>query len=265
MGDWNQIYLTAHGSWTSGSQFHGEHAQMGLRLTTEIVDDVPGLGQEYTPRVNAASERKIAVVSHAEGTLHQQWEAQVGTAPIDELIGAQEQIDMALDFRTFLNAIKQYVTADFVWTQYKIALVNPNGRYDFGSSVFIPDTLLNGTGTAGNTLPPENAIAMSLRAPVIGRKGRGRMYLPALVNTVTTSGRVNSTVRTTLANAMVQLLADLQDAPGVDWVNRYTVAVTSAGALTAIRPSEVRIGDLMDVQKRRQAQVDETYTSVSLT
>jgi hypothetical protein len=42
------------------------------------------------------------------------------------------------------------------------------------------------------------------------------------------------------------------------------VIVTSAGNATAVRPSQVRVGNHIDVQRRRQAQVKETYAAAAL-
>jgi len=39
------------------------------------------------------------------------------------------------------------------------------------------------------------------------------------------------------------------------------VMVTSVGKATAVRPSQARVGNHADVQRRRQHQVQETYVS----
>jgi hypothetical protein len=62
---------------------------------------------------------------------------------------------------------------------------------------------------------------------------------------------------------MATLITNMQDIPGVEDYGPI-VSVLSAGSATAVRPAQVRVGDHFDVQRRRQHQVPETYSSVSL-
>lgn len=261
---WNQIYLTAHGEWKSSSAHYGETAQMGLRLTAHPGDSLPEKGSIYTPPAWAAVGPVTDSYSGTNGELTQMFSATVGTAPADEEIDGETQADLAEDFRTFLNAVKTYTSAGFNWTHFKIAPIAPDGSYAAPSSVYTLNTPLAGTGTESSQLPPECALAVSLRAPILGRRGRGRMYLPALGSGIITAGLVSGTPSGVIRAAAATLVADLQNSPGIDWVNRFVVTVTSAGAATAVRPTEIRLGNRVDVQRRRQEQIDEVYTSTAL-
>lgn len=78
-----------------------------------------------------------------------------------------------------------------------------------------------------------------------------------------TTGTVLEATRTALMNAAATLVANLEDIPGVEDYSPV-VAVMSAGSATAVRPSEIRVGNHWDVQRRRQDQAVETYSSVAL-
>lgn len=63
-----------------------------------------------------------------------------------------------------------------------------------------PQTL-PGTG-AGDSLPEQTCVLVSLRAAAVGRKNRGRIHLPALMETVVTGGEINSTESTRVSTAI---------------------------------------------------------------
>jgi hypothetical protein len=73
----------------------------------------------------------------------------------------------------------------------------------------------------------------------------------------------DSTMRTALLGYITTLVTNLENSPGTE-VMTPLLMVTSAGAATAVRPQEARIGNHYDVQRRRQAQIKETYAVASL-
>ena len=105
---------------------------------------------------------------------------------------------------------------------------------------------------------------MSLRAPIIGRRGRGRIYLPCFnKSTCDTTGVANSTRTDALRAGVVTLIGNLQNMPG--WTTyQPLVAIMSAGSATAVRPVEVRTGNRLDTIRSRRAQVPEVYTATAL-
>jgi hypothetical protein len=110
---------------------------------------------------------------------------------------------------------------------------------------------------------------MSVGADILGRRGRGRMFLPGPTSNILSSagsssyGKVAAAAAGVLNTANKDLIDDLQGITG-ESTNQPIVVVTSAGQSTAIRPSYVRVGDHVDVQRRRQHQVTEGYTVLSL-
>ena len=71
------------------------------------------------------------------------------------------------------------------------------------------------TGTASNLLPPQCALAISMRAPIIGRRGRGRIYLPAVsAGVIAADATISATPASNIRTAMATLIANLEDTPG---------------------------------------------------
>ena len=116
-------------------------------------------------------------------------------------------------------------------------------------------------------LPPEVALALTLRANILGRRGRGRMFLPGFYsdpNSVDADGAVYSGLATSILGWTQTLIAALENAPGAEEYGPLVV-VTSAGKSDGVRPVEIRVGSHWDVQRRRQTQATETYTSAAIT
>lgn len=63
-----------------------------------------------------------------------------------------------------------------------------------------PQTLV-GT-SADDSLPEQTCVLVSLRAAAVGRKNRGRIHLPALVETAVTGGEIDSTPSTRVSTAI---------------------------------------------------------------
>lgn len=258
------VYLTAHGEWTATSWL-GERAQCGLRIAIVNATDRPAKGATFTiANGHGDVTETTGTTAGTNGTLTQMWTARFGPVPSSENATAAWQIDLAEDFRTFLVATAPKLFSGFRWTHMKIAPVLADGKYGAASSIYQLTTPVSGSSNPATALPPESALALTLRAPVLGRRGRGRIYIPALATLNGASdGTVVAASVTAFGAAFKTLVDSLNDAPGF---TAYVpqVMVTSAGKPTGIRPSEVRVGSHFDVQRRRQAQVPEVYASTAL-
>lgn len=258
----SHLYLTAHGGWTSGP-WAGEIAQIGLRLMPMATP-----GGSFTPMVTL--ERDIDVTpsfaqqdttnTHAEVN----WTGRSQGTP-GATIGAQEQGQLAEAMYTFCSTIKGAQALQFRWTHVKLAGIYPlngEGKYATPASSFTFKTPVAPTLT--NTMPPQDAICVSLRTNVVGRRGRGRVFIPgATVNALTADGLVASATRTLLANAMVNLVDSLENSTfGND--GSYRVVICSAGSTTGVIPREVRVGDEWDSQRSRENARNETYTTITI-
>lgn len=260
----SHTYVTAHGEWTTANWL-GEKAQIGFRLPTIEDSAAPAKGTVFTPVANGDVAQDSGTQAGTNGTLSRTWTARLGPIASIDNMDAANQCDLADDVWTFLNATKSLVAQQFRWTHVKIAPILADGTYGAPSAIYQFTSAMVGTNAAFSTLPPELALAVSLRAPIIGRRGRGRIYFPGLCSGSlnSTDGTVATATQTTLRDAMSTLVGNLGDNPGAE-VYGTLLAVMSAGSATAVRPSQVRVGNHFDVQRRRQHQVPESYSSVNL-
>lgn len=263
MAELGHVYMTAHGEWTSAAWL-GEKAQIGLRLP--IVDDsaMPAVGSVFTPVSNGDVVQDTGTFAGTNGTLTRTWTARRGPITSTDNMDAAAQADLADDFWAFLNAVKTYQHTSFKWTHVKIAPVLTDGKYGAPSALYQFTAPVVG-GNSNACLPPEVALAVTFRAPVIGRRGRGRFYLPALTSqaVVTGDGTVLGTTASGIVGMAVTLLSNIDNMPGTESYSTV-VGVMSAGSATAVRPAQVRVGNHFDVQRRRQHQVIESYTTTAL-
>lgn len=256
------VYLTAHGSWPTGA-WVGETAQIGIRCAFAPTLTAPLKGDVWTPQLNGDITKVYGTQAGANGTLAKTWTARVGGLASEENCGPTEQIDMAEDFRTFLNAVKGYQTNTFRWTHVKIAAVDATGHSPEVSSVYTFTAPIVGA-SAGGALPPQVAMALSTRANLVGRRGRGRVYIPGLSqNTLAADGTLATAAADACRAAFKTLIDNLQAQPGFT-LNMPIVFVGSSDSLDVVRPVEVRTGNKLDTIQSRRRQVAESYATTAL-
>lgn len=257
------VYITAHGEWSSGP-WVGESAQFGLRMVCTQSAVAPARGALFDIPLGGDVVDDYGSQTGAHGTLTKAWTASMPYETIVDNYNADFQIGVAEDVWTFLDTIKAHQPSSWRWTSCKIAPILADGSYGAASAVYTFTTPLAGSA-ASSMLPPEVSIAVSLRTPVIGRRGRGRIYIPALVTTALGGdGVVALGTNNALRGALVTLVNNLQSLPGLQ-DHTGVVMITSAGRADAYRPLEVRVGNHFDVQARRQHQAAESYISTLLT
>lgn len=134
-----------------------------------------------------------------------------------------------------------------------------SGRSSFGATPW--------TGSGVQGLPPQLAMCATTQAyapgsfvPLRGRRQRGRMYLPTPTsNNLENTGRLKTTVTAALLTAVTGLLNDMTDASGGGVV--CTPVIMSLADAEARPISYVRIGDVVDTQRRRRDRLAEVYTA----
>ena len=261
MTELQHVYVTAHGSFASGA-WVGEAAQFGLRLAIGETGAMPAKGSIFDLALNGDVVTDSGSTAGTHGTLTRTWTARRGPTGSTENADDGFQIDCAEDVWTFLDAVKAYTVNTFRWTHIKLAPIGASGATIGASSTYTLTTPLVGGGTSG--LPPQCAVAVTMRANILGRRGRGRIYLPAITsNVLATDGTLSGTPQTTWRSSFVTLIDALQNLPGTpDFVP--IVTVMSAGSASGVRPSEVRVGNQVDVIRSRREQVSEIYGTTAL-
>lgn len=262
MSDLNHVYVTAHGTYPSGA-WVGENAQIGIRLSYQPVIAAPLKGDVYTPQPGGAITADFGSQAGTHGTLAKTWTARVGPAGSAENCDAGAQIDLAEDMWTFLNTIKAYQSNIFRWTHVKCSAVDALGKTPIVSSIYTFTSPLVGA-SAGGALPPQVAMALSTRANLVGRRGRGRIYLPALSTNMMASDGTVAVANADGARAAFKTLIDnVQAQPGFT-VNMPIVFVGSSDSATVVRPVELRTGNRLDTIQSRRRQVAESYAVTAL-
>jgi predicted nucleic acid-binding Zn ribbon protein len=149
--------------------------------------------------------------------------------------------------------------------QVKLSPIDHLGHVIGGrTAIGAANTSLPGNAS-GNQLPLEVALAVSTQTQVIGRRGRGRFYLPAhSVSQVSTDGRVSSTLASALLPAAVDFIEGLTFS-SVGPLGPHVHAIVTGSPWTSYGTvTSLRLGDIWDAQRRRRRQLDETYTSASV-
>lgn len=118
------------------------------------------------------------------------------------------------------------------------------------------------TTTNDPTMPPQCAIVLTLLTDLAGRSHRGRMYWPAGGNTVTGEGRLSAAVRGNIATQAAAYLVAAGSAAGVDLAMIPVVNSKVLGTTTEV--TVLRVGDVIDTQRRRRNRLVEAYSSATL-
>lgn len=256
------VYLTAHGSYPSGA-WVGESAQIGIRAGFAVTVEAPDKGDIWTPVTGGEITADFGALAGTHGTLARTWTARVGATGSTENMDAGAQVDMCEDVWTFLDAIKGFQTNLFRWTHVKVSAVDTLGKTPIVSSIYTFTAPVVGA-SAGSALPPQVAMALSTRANLVGRRGRGRVYIPALsTNMMATDGTVAVSNSNTMRAAFKTLIDNLQAQPGLT-EHFPVVFVGSADSPTVVRPVEIRTGNRLDTIQSRRRQVIESYAVTAL-
>ena len=124
-------------------------------------------------------------------------------------------------------------------------------------------------GTNGGMMPLQTSLVASLRTQQIGRRGRGRIYLPPLASSVMAStgadaGTVAAATRVAIGAEVGDMLEALQlDGTGPD--SLWGACIVTGAPYTAYSIiNQVRIGNTIDTQKRRRASITEVYSSTAV-
>lgn len=172
-------------------------------------------------------------------------------------------------WRTFFEATGSHISTGYLTTQCKIALINDTGHTDQSNVYYAyPATELNGA-VATPTLPPQcSLVATLLSDRPRGKASKGRMYLPGTTcMPAVTTGKVVSTQIGTIADNL-KTFFDALDA-SFDVPNQLILAAKGTGPVPALTAQNdtvqtIRVGDVIDTQRRRRNGLAETYTSRTL-
>ena len=268
-----QIYCTGHFDWTANSPWSGETWQIGMRLACVPKIGAPQPGDTFDLAQTATAENKSVTGAYTAqqsgyGTIDfaQTFDCQWNYAPEPFKLHLDEMKAIVEQYLAYHASNSVRLSNKCRLVGVKIAPVTASGKYAAGASEFRLRVPKVGSG-GGNVLPPEVAVAQSIGADILGRRGRGRWYLGGL--TADTALAPDGTVSAAYASALNTSAKALVD--GIQAIDNSVPAsgqllatVTSAGSATGVRPGYVRVGNHCDAQRRRQHQVVESYTVTAL-
>lgn len=252
MPQFTHAYAVLLGEHRPGTGWEGETAQVGFRLAvwpgaTEPDVDAALPVRDYTSGFEAYSDDNF------QGSIGWHGEGEYWSTP--------DQIAVATAARAWADALKGKMFNGFQWTALKLSPISPGGKVSGNPTHLAFKTRVTGIGTTA--LPPQMSVACSFRAIVPGRRGRGRVFFPMPEAPVLTAdGKLAPDAITAFGTKTVDLVEAFNaiGSPGVT----TRLVVTSADATTYVLPSHVRIGNHLDTQRRRRAQVRETYSQFDL-
>ena len=154
------------------------------------------------------------------------------------------------------------------YTGLKVAALGTDGQYLADPKVFTRTTPLMATSTNANILL-QASVVLSWRTGVsIGAGNRGRMYLPATGPNSWSSGSVHMPpgLVTSMAAGGAELIKDCNAAYNALGASRpvasivYAQPPTAGPYFNAHAISHCWVGDMVDTQRRRREQIQETYS-----
>lgn len=185
----------------------------------------------------------------------------------DSGLGQQTMIDMAAAGYAYWQSVRAQCFSGIELQEFRIYAIGPDKKAVGGSSnKFVLKTPVAGTGNT--QMPPQLAIATSLRSASRGKRGHGRFYLPwPAFQTLDSSGLISTSTRTTLANAartLVNSINSINTFGAGDQTTDVTVAVVSLDRQDYYDVNRVAVGDVCDTIRTRRNQLPEQYTTVTL-
>ena len=187
--------------------------------------------------------------------------------PTGEFPGGVDQtaLDAATDAIAALTPAATLL--GFMTNTFQITGARVEVREDSNDNLIGTSTQVRGTPLAGTGTPlrgAQNAIVFSLRTNTPGGSGRGRIYWPAIGQSVNTQLRFNNAdtlaavgeIRTYF-NAMRSALATAFPTIGFD------LAVRSRQTHTTPHVNKLQVGNVPDTQRRRRDSMIEDYQFVN--
>lgn len=241
----------------------GEIWQTSVRLALVFgpgtVDDVGTLPDNWEPIANPISR------TYTDWDIASNWTISAGApAGFDPGDYLNDQVAPAV-----VNFIAQAELSNQVRVrELKLWPIGaPNGRavpavpYSTGT----PCTLTWASGypvgaNSGTQLPPQNSVCVSLRTLQVGSAGRGRMFLPSPSSTSLSGARLATAAQGDVTDAAAQFLEDISYMSGP-----FVQPIVTGGNFTKYAVVKaVKVGNVVDTQRRRRNRLSEVYLDTSV-
>lgn len=180
-----------------------------------------------------------------------------------ETYAAENVDDVANDIKNWFIRSTSFISnkarLDFV----KVNAIGPDGKYADQSNTNVHQWLAPDapTGTNTATFPQLTTVVSLLTGVARGPAHRGRFYAPTGGMAVGADGKIPQSLCDQMATSAASLIADLNNAPGLDWDDPRVCVVSSLGESGALElVTRTRVGNVVDTQRRRRQNMPEQYS-----
>lgn len=123
----------------------------------------------------------------------------------------------------------------------------------------------NQPGTGTPKMGAQSAVVVSVLTNTPGARGRGRIYWPAVGATIDVNLRLSSPTTTVVATDMATYLHAIETALATAFPTiGFDLAVRSKTAHATPHAVRLRVGNVIDSQRRRQDQFVESFATVAM-
>jgi len=152
------------------------------------------------------------------------------------------------------SGIDAFISDQIAYTAQKVVTVDQST----GKQIARADGAVTDAGAdTGESLPPQVALAVTLRTALATRAGRGRIYLPPFAVSQVVNSRMNATNKGTTLTAVKGMFDTLIS-------DGHTPVLYGRTAHTVTPITTLALGDVFDTQRRRRDAYAETYTSTAV-
>lgn len=241
----------------TNDQALAEHWQFGIRYKLENNLSTPAtFGSLPTFDIDAEAVHR----DETDWTIDSSWNAGVGGAgpiAIDDWLNDQLLPAVAAFFTAGQFNEHSYVNS------VKVSPITSTGHVGEGRTAIgtFKSPPPQGTNSSG-LLPLENTVVASWSTPVIGPKGRGRIYLPYVSkNQINTAGKLDSGAQSAWLDDTVTFLEATAITSGI-LSGLWALPIVTGGNYSQFgQVTGARMGDVVDTQRRRRRQEPETYAA----
>lgn len=261
----SHLQVVIQGTYRSGAAAGGNEIwQTGFRTGIAVGNgEPPSMGTLDTFEVKARTKSRNETTFTVEGN----WTTEMGVNDLDPVDWLADQVGPAVSgfissaifcSDVQVNTIKVYPIAR------DTGKVEPAPPYAQGTPVtltFKAGSLPSGSGSQG--LPLNCSIVASLRTDQVGRRGRGRMYLPPAPTSYMSNMLLSSAAQTAVGTATRLLLEGtrLNNSTNGTWA--FPI-VTGGNYRDYAMVKRVLVGNVVDSQNRRRRSIDESYHATDI-
>lgn len=179
-----------------------------------------------------------------------------------------EATAIATAWSTFFTAANSGISNDYRTIGVKVAHVSTAGTVDSALTQFYNyPTAIVGNNSGANFPPQISLVATLATIHARGHGSKGRMYLPGVMHSVDASGRIETANAVFVANGLKTFIDAVNahaDVPAKVVLNSAEVSGVPFRAAAVNEIKTLRVGNVYDTQRRRRAQLQESYSTATL-